>query len=424
MTRTALVALAVTLTGQSLGSLALSGAGVIAPDVAPRLGHAPESVGVFVGLAYLAAMISGLFGGQAVARLGAVDLTRLALLGFAAGLAGATLAVWPPFQHGFWLLTVAMMIGIGYGFLNPSASPLLNRHTPAAHRALIFSIKQAGVPIGVALAGLVLPFGLAQVGWPRTSLLIAGVCVIAALLMGTARRRLEPERQAARPAAVSKASARLTLASVWRGMGFVPIARNPELRWLVLATYGLSFSQLCFVSFLVSYLMIGLGFSLAAAAGVLAIAQIVSSLTRVLWGAVADRWIDPSRLVGLLGLGAGAAMAGLGWLERLDVRPGLDLVTAMSVLTAMTAMSWNGVFMAALTQRSGPTEVAAITGASQFVTFFGSMTGPLIFAALVGAGLSWGSTFLAAALLPAAAGLLILAHARARRAGAGAGAAN
>ena len=56
-------------------------------------------------------------------------------------------------------------------------------------------------------------------------------------------------------------------------------------------------TQLCFTTFLVSYLKLELGRSLAAAALVLAVSQVLSVACRVLWGQVADRWVSPLRLL-------------------------------------------------------------------------------------------------------------------------------
>ena len=65
----------------------------------------------------------------------------------------------------FARLPAALAIGIAYGLPNPAASIVLARHAPADRRGLFFSIKQTGVPIGVALAGLLMPPGLVTLGW-------------------------------------------------------------------------------------------------------------------------------------------------------------------------------------------------------------------------------------------------------------------
>ena len=61
-------ALASTLAIQTLASLVATAPSVLAPVVAPSLGFGAERVGLFVGLTYLTAMLSGLASGAWVAR--------------------------------------------------------------------------------------------------------------------------------------------------------------------------------------------------------------------------------------------------------------------------------------------------------------------------------------------------------------------
>ena len=415
------LALSSTLAGQSLGSLCLSAAAVVAPVVAPAIGHAPESVGLFVGAAYLVAMLSGLQSGRGVAWFGAVGLTQVALVSAGIAMAAVPMSATPPFGHALFLLGIAALIGIGYGFLNPTAAMILDRHTPPAHRALFFSIKQAGVPIGVALAGATMPIGLALWGWQVTCWVVAGVCLATACALAPARRLLEPERF------VGAADPTREQPRVFKGTGLARVLGSQSLRLLVLTSFAFAFAQLCFLTFLVSYLNLGLGHSLAAAAGVLAISQVVSTGARVAWGAIADRWIPPCRLLGLLGIGSALSLVLLGALGHLSPAGtdgpsagfGIAVITLVGVVTAVTTMSWNGVYIAALAQRCQPGELASVTGASQFVTFAGSTLGPVTFGFLVRAGLSYDLTYLLVAVLPAIGGIALLCSERQAAAAAG-----
>ncbi|MFP5405387.1 MAG: AMP-binding protein, partial [Gammaproteobacteria bacterium] len=73
-------ALGSTLLVQTLASMVLNAPSVLAPAVAPTLGFGAERVGLFVGVAYLAAMLSGLGSGGWVTRIGAVRLSQVAML--------------------------------------------------------------------------------------------------------------------------------------------------------------------------------------------------------------------------------------------------------------------------------------------------------------------------------------------------------
>ncbi len=426
------LSLSATLAVQILGSALLTGPSVLAPAVAPLLGFRPERVGLFVGVAYLAAMLSGLWSGRGVARLGAVRLCQVAMIACAAGafaaIAGGTMA----------LLASAVVIGGAYGVLNPSSSTILERHSPPARRGLFFSIKQTGVPIGVALAGLFFPWGLVAFGW-QVSVVVAGVaCAALAAALIPARLRLEPERDrspaadaqwSAEPLNVPTSSGAHEPSDAAQGervramdAGEPPavgartstnglaalrsVLRDAELRRLSLASLTFACTQLAFVTFLVSLLNLQLGHSLAWSAGVLAGAQVVSTVSRIAFGYVGDRWIEPRRLLGMLGLAMGASFIALA-LPDADTNPAW--IVAAAIFCAATAMGWNGVYFAELARVAAQrADLATVAGASQFLTFAGSMSGPVLFAEIIRAGGTYGIAFVLLAVLPASAGVAML----------------
>lgn len=414
-------ALSSTLLVQTLASLVLSAPSVLAPAVAPTLGFGPERVGLFVGVAYLAAMLSGLGSGGWVTQIGAVRLSQVAMLACACGTVAAIAGM--PVLLGF----AALIIGTGYGMINPAASSLLARHSPPANRSLFFSVKQTGVPLGVALAGLLFPWGLHTIGW-RSSIVAAGaVCIAMALLLRpmvarlepfVAGRALNPEDSAetadagGHPSAVGHRSAREPAHSSEADAGptkprpgLMTVLRDPTLRRLSLTSFAFAATQLCFITFLVSYLNLELGQSLALAAGILAGSQAVSTASRIAWGFVADRWIEPGWLLGALGLAMSAACVSLG---LLSTSASTGLIVAAAIVCAATTMGWNGVYFAELTHHSSYANMAALAGASQFLTFSGSMAGPVLFGELIRRGGSYSTAYLVLAVLPAIAGMFML----------------
>jgi len=389
------LALAATLAVQAMATIAMTAPSVLAPVVAPMLDVPPQRVGWFVGLAYFAAMFSGLVVGPHIARLGAIRLSRAALLAGALGLglaaAGASTAAWLPM-----LGLAAIAIGTGYGVPNPAASMVLATHAPPARRGLYFSIKQTGVPVGVGLAGLLLPALLAVMPWTWALVVLALGAVALAAALGPAavlERRLPDTRVATASAAAALRAAVAPLGRVWR---------EPALRRLGVASLAFSMTQLCFVTFLVSTLKLEHGLGLAAAAGVLSISQVLSVACRVLWGQVADRWVAPLRLLAVLGLTMAGSATLLGLLPA-DA-PRWSLMTA-ALACAATSMAWNGVYFAELAHRVRAEELGAVTGGTQFLTFCGAMAGPVAFATLVGVTGSHGASYVVMAAAPLVVGV-------------------
>lgn len=383
------VALQATLSMQLLASMVLGSAPVLAPAVAPALGLPPERVGLFMAVAYLSGMLSGLGASGWMRRLGPARLSQLLLLAMAAGATLSTAG-----HSAMLLFGAASLMGIGYGSLNPAAAVILGRHAPAGSPGLFFAIKQAGVPMGIALAGLLMPLGLMAVGWRATAWLLAATCLIVAVALVPAARRLDARHPRAPEPAAPGWTATL--------MG---VLRQPQLRRLSFVSLAYCMVQQGFVTFVVSLLHLELHLALALAAGLLAASQAACTIVRIALGHVADRWVTPRVLLGTLGLAMGASCLVLALLPR---GAGLAMVAVAVVTCGATAMGWNGVYFAQLL-RSVPREaLAASAGGTQFFTFAGGMLGPFLFGQLVHLGGSYSLGYACLAVVGVAGGLAML----------------
>ena len=139
--------LPITLLVQAASSAALIAPAVAAPRLLAALDLGAVAVGIYVALVYVAAMFSGLWGAALARRLGPIRTSQLALICSAAGLSLIALGALPLAMLG------ALLIGIGYGPITPTSSEMLARTTTPARMALVFSIKQTGVPLGGTVAG-------------------------------------------------------------------------------------------------------------------------------------------------------------------------------------------------------------------------------------------------------------------------------
>ncbi len=402
-----ILALTVTLLVQTLAAVALTSPSVLAPVVATELGVGAQHVGWLVSLAYLTAMLTGLGAGALSQRLGPVRASQLALLAAAAGL--ALFAV----GHAATLLAGAVVLGFAYGVPNPTAAEILSRHAPAHRRGLFFSVKQTGVPIGVAAAGIIIPALLGWVPWSGALLVLAAATATTALGIGIGRGRLEAGRRGAgagtrRDGGAGAGASLATLRARVLGPLVEVLAFAPTRR-LAIASLVYALTQVSFLTFLVTLLTLEHGLSLTVAASLLAASQALSVAGRIGWGHAADRWLDPTRLLGGLGVAMGAAIIMLG-LAPADAPAGLML--AITLACALTAVAWNGVFFADLVRLVPAEQVARATGATQFLTFTGGMSGSALVAAGVSLGGSYSAVFAALGVVPALTGLMLLAAAR------------
>jgi MFS family permease len=382
------LALSVTLAVQTLAALSQSAPAILAPVLAAELNVGAQQIGNFTGVLYIFAMLSGLLLTSYIGRYGALRFSQIAMLMCAIGLlacaAGNLIAV----------AMGAMAIGVGYGLANPTAAAILGRNVAPRNRGLLFSIKQTGVPLGIAISGLIVPLILAVHGWKAALICSAVFCLVCAMCMQPASRIFDHRIHRSDAPTANKLLS--PLFSVWN---------NRLQRQLALASLAYASTQVCFLVFLVTYLTLEHNLDLAVAASVLAAAQIASVAARPFWGWMADRWGNPGKLLGLLGIAMFAACILLATLPKDSAS---ILYFAAATLCSITAVAWNGVFYAELVRIAARDDLAAVTGGTQFFTFGGAMAGPVIFGLCVSITGSYRLAFLLLPLLALWAGVMLL----------------
>jgi MFS family permease len=181
---------------------------------------------------------------------------------------------------------------------------------------------------------------------------------------------------------------------------------NPRLRDLSVVSLGYASAQLVFIAYFVSRLTLDLGHDLVIAGFVYALAHGSGIVGRVIWGAVADRWVSPRVTLILLGV-VSAACAALTALFT-TAWP-LAAIAAVAMLYGASAVGWNGVFLAEVARCAPPGQVGTATGGTQFFTFGGAMVGPPVFTGLVSATGSYAWSFAFFAVVSLAIALRLLA---------------
>lgn len=381
--------LVLTLAVQALVSMASLTAPVLAPEASSALGLDESLIGVFVGLIYAGAMLSAIASGDLVRRFGPIRMSQASLVLCGLGLSVAALGSVPA------LIAGALLIGLGYGPVTPASSHILARTTPAHRMGLTFSLKQTGVPLGGALAGGLVPSLVAYWTWRGAAAAVAASCLVMALAVQVIRPMFDADREPGRRVSVGSTVGMLRTVLV-----------VPAIRDLAVCSILFASMQLILTTYLVTVLTVSWGMALVTAGLVLAAAQGAGVAGRLLWGWLADGRVEPRRLLGLLALViAGCAIA----FYALSPDWPIGLVVAVSMLFGGTAIGWNGVFLAEIARVAPPGMAGAATGASLFMTYFGVVVGPPVFAAIVGLTGSYATGFLIFGLIVVPMGLLLAA---------------
>lgn len=343
---------------------AAASAAVLTPPVAAsfllqRLQLPTASVGMFVALIYLAATFASPLGAQWVRRFGPIRSSQLALVVISLGLALVAIPSTPLTMLG------ALLIGAGYGPITPASSQMLSRTTPLEHYALVFSIKQTGVPLGGVIAGLMIPPLLVAGGAVAAMLGTSALCLLAAASAVPLRQALDASRV--------RDSPWMNLQSLIAPARFV--FDHPVLRRLAASTTVLSIVQISFTAYLVTFLIQDWRWSLLQAGAALSAAQVAGVIGRIGWGMLSDRWLGARRTLFVLSLVM--ALCGIGMAVIDSSMPVLPIV--LLCVYGATAVGWNGVYLATVARVVTQAQAATATAGSLMFTFLGVVVGPPIF---------------------------------------------
>ena len=392
--------LLVTLLIQSFSALGLMAVPVLIPVELgpPRL--TPAGMGLYVLCAYAGAVLGSLSAGALVDRWGAIRTSQWALLLSAAGLVLAALV---PDA----LMLAAVLLGMGYGPITPASSHVLIQTTPAKRLNLVFSIKQTGVPLGVALSGFCIP-PLAITGWMWTLLILALACVVVAASAWPIQAGLDAQTsQRINPAAPAGLSLRFLLRQLLEPLAV--IFKHKKLRSLAAVSFVFSGIQISFTSYLVSFLTTGLAMTALAAGSLLALSQMGGVLGRIVWGYLSDHFIRPLSMLALLSLVMALAALATGGLALWPGAMSSLMLAALMFVFGASASGWNGVFLAEVARQAPPGAVGKATSGTLACTFVGVMVGAPLFGLIASSRGGFSMAFGMQALLALGVALMLFA---------------
>ncbi|MBL8700829.1 MAG: MFS transporter [Alphaproteobacteria bacterium] len=393
--------LAITMVMQTMAAFLMRVLPVIGPELTAAAGLSPEKIGILAGLVAGGTMWFLVGGSLLLTYFGPVRLLQLGALVGSLSVLLSTTAYWP-------LLAVASIaIGVGYGPSPPAGSEILTRNAPKGRRSLIMSIKQSGVPLGGALAGLLLPPIAAAAGWRVALATAAALSLVAALLVQPWRARLDADRDPSRPPTLANLFAPANLKAP-----FVVLFDIPGMLPVTFAGFCFACVQGCLLTFFVTQLTTEVGYTLAVAGAAFSAMQFAGTFARVVMGWLADK-LGGMRALVVLSLTSSlmvlvVSRIGLGW--------PVWAVTLVGLIVGMTSTSWNGVYLAEVARLAPPGRVGDATSGSTFFTFSGYLFSPIVFALVVPMVGSYGTCFVALAAIAILAAPVLWPHARAAHA--------
>jgi sugar phosphate permease len=367
------VVLAAGTTAQAAFSTVSFAIAVLAPALRDKYDLSLTEVGIMLAAEWVGLTFALLPWGFAVDRFGERWTLAGGLTGCAALLAAAAYA--PSFG---WLVAFLGLAGIAGGSVQSGSGRAVMRWFAASERGLALGVRQTAVPVGGAVAALVLPF----LGSPKAGLLFVAGFVLAGALAGALVLRSGSEEH------MEQRDVELTL-------------RDRRL-WLACWGSGLYLvAQVAMMGFVVLFLYDEHGFSTGEAAAVFAAGQAIAAVLRISVGRWSDVLGSRARPLRWIGVAIGAALA---LVAVLSGAPSWLLVPTLVAATAIS-MAWNGLSYTIAAELGGRRSGAAI-GFQQTVLSAIGVVAPIAFAAVVSAG-SWSLAFGLAAVFPLAGAYLL-----------------
>lgn len=374
---------------QAAASFLLQLLPTLAPLLGAQLGWPAITVGYAAAISMSGALAFLMLGTGLISRMGPI---RTVQAGLGIGIAGVGILSLP------WIggpMAAAVAIGLAYGASMPTSSEILMRYAPPRHRSAIFSIKQAGVPLGAALAGATLPPLALAFGFQVALIFVAAIVLAAIVVVQPLRGRIDAARTIAPPLRFPQVLIE-PLAS---------LRASPALTRVSLAGGFLAVNQACWNTFLVLFITSNLRADLAIAGFAFATMQIAAIVGRILMGIWADRIGSGKTVLALTALVSGLMTIALALLLPPDIP--LIALLAFCALAGLAVTGWNGVLLAEIARLAPTGKVAMVSAGGMVSVSLGLIGGPLLFSGLVLLTGGFDMAFLAMSLFPLAAAIIL-----------------
>ena len=328
-----------------------------------------------LGLTFTVFSITGGLASPLVGRLSDIWTRRMLAALFVVAATGLLMAAAAPALP--WVLVATVVGGLGLAIGNPVTNKIVSQQVSAQRRGLAIGVKQAGPPLALFAAGLLLPPLVSAFGW-RTALALSASIPLAGLV-GT-RLLVPPDwRRSDDTSAPLQSTAEVQ-------------AGRHTVGYLAVIGMLVGMGGAGIIAFLPLYAQESVGLSPVVAGLVAAVMGVTGVVARVLWAVVADRFVHPTRPLTALSIVAFAATIAL-WAG--SAAPWLLWLGALG--TGASMMAWHAVAWLALVNAVHADGIGKATGLVQLGNGFGFGVGPPLFGMIVDAsGYGPGWAFVAA----------------------------
>ncbi|PAU77612.1 MFS transporter [Halomonas salipaludis] len=338
------VILSIATLAQTAACFFVQGIGAIAVYIQADMALSALQIGALVSAAQLVPLVGLLIAGELLDRFSERLVVGLGTLVVGIALSVAMLA------ESYWaMLLILIVVGAGYSTAQPGGSKSVAAWFDRSQRGFAMGIRQAGLPLGGALAAVTLPLVAVTWGW-RASFLVGGmVAILGALifmLFYRAPADVLPATRATQGSMRNVVSSRLAM------------IREPAMKQIMASGISLISVQYGILVFTVLYLHSRLQMDVLQAATLLFVAQAAGVVGRIALAAWSDRC--RSRYFPVIVCMA-AVIVGLGVLVWLPLSSPFMLGCLMAWL-GFFGFGWYGPWVAYVAESAPPDKTGFVLG--------------------------------------------------------------
>ncbi|MCQ4160334.1 MFS transporter [Roseomonas sp. GC11] len=376
--------LGLAVAAQTAGSIVSQGVYTLVPVFREAFGLSQAEAALAVTVMNGGQILSLFTLGRLIDRHGERAVVAIAMAGMGLmAMAGAMLAT------GYASLLLALLLlGVCYAAVQPGGTRAILRWFPTRHRGLATGFRQAAVPLGTALAAMLLPLLAASGGWRAALLAQGGIGIAGGLFFWAFYREGD--------LAESRKAPPLPLRQLLAVLG-----RDPAF-WPVLgAGIAMSSFQFTFTASAIAFMAERFGLGLVAAAALFAIVQFTGIPSRALLPMVVDR-LWPGRREHCLGWVMALCTALTALYALLPAETPAWALYPVLALLGIFGIGWFPLYLLQIAEIAPKNAIATTVGFSSTLCMIAMALAPLAFGAVVdagGYGLAWGLLVLPVGLL-------------------------
>lgn len=342
---------------QTAASFALLGLAALAGFLQRDFKLTAAETGLLITASYAAPLFSLLFVGDLLDR----KSERL-IIGIGAAVMFGPLVLAASSRHYGVLLFWLFLAGLGYSATQPGGSKSISAWFRGNRLGLAMGIRQAGLPLGGAVAAAVLPAMAAAWSW-RAAFVTGAVAALAGGLFFALIYRPPADGADSAPRRDP-----LTAEAV------AQLLRQPWMRNAIVAGLALVSAQYGILTWFMLDLRDNAHIALTRGALFLSLAQVAGAVGRIALAAWSDR--TPSRRFRLLTLSMIAVAAGIVVLMFVPPQTPGPLLALLAAWLGFFGLGWYGPWVAYLAETAPADKVGLTLGAAMAINQLGIMAAP------------------------------------------------